>query len=340
MAKLPGLSKNKKSIATICRQMFRKAVVSFEFESNIYSFIIILIRNLGNKYIIIFLYSFSIYSQNYEKEKYGDIFYKQKKYDIALLEYQKYYEDLKKQNKTNANINSKISISLMQQNKIKESLAYVNPPYAYSNYILKIYALFKLGFVSAAISDLGEIENSEYFNSGQKEKARLYLGAALLENRQYDKAIEFYKKLSSESENLEIKNSALDISNKIKEYKELPVKSPLLSGIFSSIIPGSGQIYSGHTVDGLTAFLYNIALLGGAFHMYSLESKAHSPHYISSIFGVGGFVFYGVNIAGAVSSANRYNLYHERQLFQGIREQFFTIEKIEKYSEIQFGIEY
>ncbi|MBA4424128.1 MAG: hypothetical protein C0390_13695, partial [Syntrophus sp. (in: bacteria)] len=40
----------------------------------------------------------------------------------------------------------------------------------------------------------------------------------------------------------------------LDRHRELPQKSPLVAGVMSALIPGSGHIYAGHTGDGATAF--------------------------------------------------------------------------------------
>ncbi|HSD62585.1 MAG TPA: hypothetical protein VLB50_02270 [Ignavibacteriaceae bacterium] len=92
----------------------------------------------------------------------------------------------------------------------------------------------------------------------------------------------------------------------IKKFYEwnanTPYKSPLLAGIMSAIIPGSGKVYTENYTDGLFA-----ALLTGVFG-YIAFSDFKADHDVRGwIFtGVSAF-FYAGNIYGTIASAQIYN---------------------------------
>lgn len=79
-------------------------------------------------------------------------------------------------------------------------------------------------------------------------------------------------------------------------------KSPVLSGILSTIIPGMGQIYSGSTGDGLGG-LFNIVTFGSLSYWSFTENKNFTGYLLAAFTAW----FYFGNIYGAVQSAINYN---------------------------------
>lgn len=84
--------------------------------------------------------------------------------------------------------------------------------------------------------------------------------------------------------------------------KEPPYKSPLISGLMSAVIPGSGKIYLGKIGDGITAFIASSLL---AFLSY--DNFSHNHDFRGWLFAGLGAFFYAGNVYGSVSAANIYN---------------------------------
>ena len=87
------------------------------------------------------------------------------------------------------------------------------------------------------------------------------------------------------------------------DYKvEPPYKSPVLAGILSAIIPGSGKMFVGEWGDGITALVVTSLF---AFLAYDNFRADHTTR--AWIFtGLGAF-FYAGNIYGSVASAQIFN---------------------------------
>jgi TolA-binding protein/TM2 domain-containing membrane protein YozV len=88
-----------------------------------------------------------------------------------------------------------------------------------------------------------------------------------------------------------------------------PRKSPLLAGILSAIVPGSGHAYAGHYGDGATAFLLNGLFITGAVVAIQQENYA-----VAGTVGLIGLPFYLGNIYGAANAASKWNLGVRREL--------------------------
>jgi tetratricopeptide (TPR) repeat protein len=90
---------------------------------------------------------------------------------------------------------------------------------------------------------------------------------------------------------------------------ESPGKSPLLAGIFSAVVPGSGHAYAGHYGDGVTAFLLNGLFITGTVVAIQQENYA-----VAGAVGVIGLPFYLGNIYGAANAASKWNVGLRREL--------------------------
>jgi outer membrane protein assembly factor BamD (BamD/ComL family) len=99
----------------------------------------------------------------------------------------------------------------------------------------------------------------------------------------------------------------------LDEYRDLPQKSPVLAGVMSAIIPGSGYMYAGHYGDGITAFLINGLFIAGTI------TGIHQENYaVGAIVGGIGLPFYFGNIYGSANAAKKWNLGVRDQLRQKI----------------------
>jgi putative component of membrane protein insertase Oxa1/YidC/SpoIIIJ protein YidD/TM2 domain-containing membrane protein YozV len=88
----------------------------------------------------------------------------------------------------------------------------------------------------------------------------------------------------------------------LNNLKTLKLKSPFAAQLLSTVLPGSGYIYSGHTMTGITALIVN-GLLGYA--TYSSFKSGNTG--IGILSGILNFGFYIGNIQGSGKSVKRYN---------------------------------
>ena len=95
--------------------------------------------------------------------------------------------------------------------------------------------------------------------------------------------------------------------------RDLPRRSPFWCGVASAVLPGSGQILSGHTRDGLIALGMTAAT--GALLYVSIEEDNLST---SILLGWLSFSFYGANIYGGSRAAEYYNSTRRRELLQEV----------------------
>ena len=80
-----------------------------------------------------------------------------------------------------------------------------------------------------------------------------------------------------------------------------PSKSPLIAGFLSSILPGSGRIYSGRIMDGILG-MTNFFFIGGL----ALKNVNDKDNIAGSILAATTFYLYGSEIYGAWRQAKYY----------------------------------
>jgi tetratricopeptide (TPR) repeat protein len=285
---------------------------------------------------ILFFASFSTISSQSKEIFSGDYFYNQGKYKLAILE----YERTVFQNPQDDISKAKLALSYMRENNYSESLKFLDNDLNYSHLYLRLFGSMKTNLLGKYSDDFLRIEESLIYSFKQKEKTKLLAGTIMLEEMRLKEATDFYTKLKESTKYEDIKKNSEQILNAIKTFNTIPRKSPILGGLFSAVLPGAGQMYSGHYIDGVLAFIFNFAFLGSAAYMYGLENSAHRNHDASIALGTVGFAFYGANIIGGIGSAQRYNSFYERKFFQNIQENFFNLNTVEKYSEIKFKTDF
>ncbi len=131
------------------------------------------------------------------------------------------------------------------------------------------------------------------------QQARYQRAWTLLYRRQWRDAVTQFQQVAPDSD---LYQSAQLLAQEALVGERLPTKSPVLAGIFSGLLPGSGQLYTGRLGDALLAFFLNSLFIVGAVE--AVHSDAPAVAGILSFFEAG---WYAGNVYGAVNSANKYN---------------------------------
>ncbi len=109
------------------------------------------------------------------------------------------------------------------------------------------------------------------------------------------------------------------LARMVKNAETLPHRSPTIAGALSVLVPGGGQVYTGRTVEGLSAFA-SIAILGGASFYYADQAR----YEVAVPMGILGAFLYGNSIYQSIQTARAFNLQQERlfrsKLQQEIRD--------------------
>ncbi|MBA3065387.1 outer membrane protein assembly factor BamD [bacterium] len=88
-------------------------------------------------------------------------------------------------------------------------------------------------------------------------KGRYFIALALAEDMDWKESEKEFAGISSDYPLNPLAVKSAKLSSMAAEAETLPSKSPALSGAFSAVIPGMGQLYSERYRDALSAFLYN-----------------------------------------------------------------------------------
>ena len=106
------------------------------------------------------------------------------------------------------------------------------------------------------------------------------------------------------------------LARTIKNADTLPHRSPTVAGVLSALIPGSGQIYSGRTVDGLYTFV-GMVVLGSAGLYYADQER----YEVAIPVGVLSVFFYGNGIYQSIQSARVFNVRYEEQFRNRLQQE-------------------
>lgn len=146
------------------------------------------------------------------------------------------------------------------------------------------------------------------------QQALYQQGWTLLYRRQWREASTRFRQISPTSP---LHASAQQLAEETLKGTSLTWKSPLVAGILSGMLPGSGQLYNGRIGDALLAFFLNGLFIAGI--VQATQNNAQVVAGILSFFEAG---WYAGNVYGAVSGAYKSNRYHTENFIRNLENQF------------------
>jgi tetratricopeptide (TPR) repeat protein len=146
------------------------------------------------------------------------------------------------------------------------------------------------------------------------QKARYQRAWTFLYRRQWREAVTQFEQVAPGSE---MYQNAQLLAREALAGERLVMKSPVLAGAFSGLLPGSGQLYNGRLGDALLAFFLNSLFIIGAIE--AVHSNAHVVAGILSFFEMG---WYAGNIYGAVNGAHKYNRHTTETFLRNLDNRF------------------
>jgi tetratricopeptide (TPR) repeat protein len=154
--------------------------------------------------------------------------------------------------------------------------------------------------------------------------ADLFLGLLLAENGDWKGANRSFMETAGKTGSAENGTVAIELATSVLKGESLDSRSPVLAGLLSAVLPGSGQAYCGHWFDALSAFTM-VGLFGFAtFLAYSYDAQQNNGHYVyTAIGGSITAVFYLSNILGATKTAGYYTAKKRQDFMDGIRARVF-----------------
>ena len=149
------------------------------------------------------------------------------------------------------------------------------------------------------------------------QQARYQRAWTLLYRRQWRDAATQFQQIAPDSD---LYQSAQLLAQEVVAGERLPTKSPVLAGILSGLLPGSGQLYNGRLGDALLAFFLNGLFIVGAIE--AVYSKAPAVAGILSFFEAG---WYAGNVYGAINGAHKYNRYTTETFLRNLDSHFHFV---------------
>jgi tetratricopeptide (TPR) repeat protein len=139
----------------------------------------------------------------------------------------------------------------------------------------------------------------QYSGSIGAQRAAYLIGWGYLRQRQWPEAREAFAQVDAKSP---YRASGERLAALLDTPPELPYRSPTVARMLSTVLPGTGQIYTGHTLDGLIGLGLHGALIAGMTGavMAGLEGAA----------GIGAFFtwgFYRTQMSNAAILAQDFN---------------------------------
>lgn len=114
-------------------------------------------------------------------------------------------------------------------------------------------------------------------------------------------------------------NGITALEQELSGYHSIPRRSKARAMLFSALLPGAGQVYSGRYLDGLLS-LSGVAAsgaLGGYLHNRGERRLAYGAFFLTAL-------FYAGNLYGAYNSASEFNSRHSRLYREKIRAKYFS----------------
>jgi tetratricopeptide (TPR) repeat protein len=97
-------------------------------------------------------------------------------------------------------------------------------------------------------------------------------------------------------------------------------RSPVLAGLFSAVLPGSGKAYSGRWKDGVISFLMTSTAAFVAVRGFNKNPHSFYPWAMGTL----SVVYYSGNIYGSAQAAKKYNKNKEDELVNKTRSYILT----------------
>lgn len=125
--------------------------------------------------------------------------------------------------------------------------------------------------------------------------AILCAGVVKAETLDFEGAVRSFNEVEKLTASTALRTAAADFSRLVREYSTRPKLSPTVAAALSALLPGAGQLYSGHAYDALQAFLYTGSMVFAALALYRYEH---------SVTGHLGWTYVGITVAGVFHLAN------------------------------------
>lgn len=171
----------------------------------------------------------------------------------------------------------------------------------------------------------------EYPQSEFIPRVQFMLGSTYTEIEKWNMAEKSWREIYSSPQRTEsqlLRDETRELNQILRRVNKLPRRSPVVSGIMSTFLPGLGQTYCERLSDGIYTFLVVGSLFAGTTY-YVREER----YKIAVPLGLVGLIFYGGNIYGGVRAAKVFNHKQKSDFMRLLKEK---VREISLSGELRF----
>lgn len=199
---------------------------------------------------------------------------------------------------------------------VRRRIAYATQSQTQLRYLLA-HALYRQRRYSDATAELGTIAATD--PSELSYSASLLASLCRAEQQAWSEARSDLERAGAYAATDEQRSAIVSLRTVIDESSQLPMKSPLLAGLLSTVIPGLGKVYTGYPTDGLLSL---ISIATFSYASYDGFSSGGSSSTRGWVFGALAGGLYLGNIYGSALSASIVRDEATRQLQARLRASF------------------
>ena len=165
------------------------------------------------------------------------------------------------------------------------------------------YSYFLIGEYDQSIHTLNEMQNQTN-DENYRWKSQELIGLNYLMQKRWDDASRLFNLFDLEKLPHDFQETVPIYRKYAEDGKHLPAKSPVLAGLFSAIVPGTGKIYAGRPNDAFFTVLV-LGLTGWqTYDGFHRDGKGSTKGWIFA--SLSGFFYLG-NVYGSAVAAQVYN---------------------------------
>ena len=157
---------------------------------------------------------------------------------------------------------------------------------------------------------------SEHQESSLAPRAHFTIGMLHADKREWAQASRVWNDVYLTYPDTPFAEVSDKLARTLKNVDALPHRSPTVAGVLSALVPGSGQVYTGRTTDGLYTFV-GMLVFGSASLYYADQER----YEVAIPVGVLTMFFYGNGIYRSIQSARDFNLQHEAQFRNRLQQE-------------------
>lgn len=242
---------------------------------------------------------------------FANYLFKSQQYDLAAFEYERVLFVRPQNDSIKLQLLNSYSLSGNRQQMINRAESLYTSTSLFPKPVAKLYTTD--AFITGAFFKLNDFTSAQ---SPLEKRDRLFLHLHMLMNsldwETAELTLQQLTTLSNES-------SLSNVSKIIQSGKDQRYKSPALAAALSTVIPGTGKIYTGDWKDAL----FGLLILGGnAYSSYRGFKKNGIQSVQGWAFASIGFGFYLANIFGAHKAAKRFNASAQSDLRMQVLQNF------------------